>query len=108
MYRLHVFGIIFGSIIQWIFRNKLHIYPDLGYRPCHLRDITGQPYQSVCNSVEAHDLTSPVPVARIVGSSSRWMTEDKIHVAYKIALIDHERLFQSRIKLFRHRHRHWL
>ena len=70
---------------QWIFRNKLHIYPDLG---CRLSLITtslvsGSAYQLVCNSREAHDLTAPA--ARIVGS--RWMTEGKIHDTSKIVFM---------------------
>ena len=35
--------------------------------------------------MEAHDLTSPVPVARIVGW--RWVPEDKIHATSKIVYI---------------------
>ena len=53
---------------QWIFKNKLQIYPDLGYWRWPHHDITSQcsAYQLVCNSMEAHDLTSPV--AGAVGS----------------------------------------
>ena len=58
---------------QWIFRNKLHIYPDLGHRPWPHHNITGQSllvsgsaYQLVCDSMDAHDLPSPVLLAKIV------------------------------------------
>ena len=74
---------------QWIFRNKLRVYPDLGYRPWPHHDITvtspvsGSAYQLVYNSMEAHDLTSPV--AGIVGSTC--MTEDKIHTNSEIAFM---------------------
>ena len=44
--------------------------------------VSGSAYQLVCNSMEAHDLTSSAAVAEIVGS--RWMTEDKIHATYNI------------------------
>ena len=47
---------------HWIFRNKLHVYPDLSYRPWPYHGITGQ-WQ--CLS-QAHDLHGSVLVARIV------------------------------------------
>ena len=77
------------GVNAWIFRNKLRIYPDLGYRTWPHHDITvtspvsGSAYQLVCNSMEAHDLTSPV--AGIVGST--WMTQDKIHANSEIAFM---------------------
>ena len=58
---------------QWIFRNKLHVYPDQGYRPWPHHDITGKG-QCLLIGAQHHDVTSLVPVAKIVGS--RWMTED--------------------------------
>ena len=60
---------------QWIFRNKLHVYPVLGYRPWPRHDITGQ-WQCLSIDVQqhgTHDLTSPVPVARTV---ERWIEMD--------------------------------
>ena len=53
---------------QWIFRNKLHVFQiwalGLGLIPTSL--VSGSSYQLVCNSMEAHDLPSPVLVARFV------------------------------------------
>ena len=38
---------------QLIFRNKLHVYSDLGYRPWPYQDITGQ-WQCLSISVQQH------------------------------------------------------
>ena len=54
---------------QWIFRKKLHIYPDLGYRPWPHHDITGQ-WQYLSTGVQ-----QPVLVARIVEC---WMKMDDL------------------------------
>ena len=58
--------------------------------------VSGSAYQLVCNSIEAHDLTSPV--AGIVAST--WMTEDKIHATSKLAfMIMNACLACSKVKL---------
>ena len=49
--------------------NKLHVFPDLilaiGLGLITTSLVSGNAYQLVCNSMEAHDLPSPVLVARM-------------------------------------------